>query len=80
MRGVLNLLEKYIAMMKEGILKLGTSIDWTTEYKTMNPDYWRRTQLSFIQLYQKGFMYRVRIQLTGVRVMKRQLPMQKSTM
>ena len=51
------LVEKYIAMMKEGILKLGASIDWTTEYKTMNPDYWRRTQLSFILLYQKGYMY-----------------------
>jgi len=51
------LVEKYIAMMKEGILKLGASIDWTTEYRTMDPDYWRRTQLSFIQLYQKGFMY-----------------------
>jgi valyl-tRNA synthetase len=51
------LVDKYIAMMKEGILKLGASIDWTTEYKTMNPDYWRRTQLSFIELYQKGFMY-----------------------
>lgn len=52
------LVEKYIAMMKEGILKLGCSIDWTTEYKTMDPDYWRRTQLSFILLYLKGFMYR----------------------
>ena len=53
----MTLVEKYIAMMKEGILKLGASIDWTTEYRTMDPDYWRRTQLSFIQLYQKGFMY-----------------------
>ncbi len=51
------LVEKYIAMMKEGILKLGASIDWTTEYKTMDPDYWRRTQLSFIMLYEKGYMY-----------------------
>ncbi len=51
------LVEKYIAMMKEGILKLGCSIDWTTEYKTMDSDYWRRTQLSFILLHQKGFMY-----------------------
>ena len=53
----IELVEKYIAMMKEGILKMGASIDWTTEYKTMDPDYWRRTQLSFIQLHQKGFMY-----------------------
>ncbi len=52
------LVERYIAMMKEGILKLGCSIDWTTEYKTMNPDYWRRTQLSFILLQKSGFMYR----------------------
>lgn len=52
-----ELVEKYIGMMKEGILKLGCSIDWTTEYRTMNPDYWRRTQLSFILLHKKGFIY-----------------------
>jgi valyl-tRNA synthetase len=51
------LVEKYIAMMKEGVLKLGSSIDWTTEYRTMDSNYWRCTQLSFIQLYQKGYMY-----------------------
>jgi valyl-tRNA synthetase len=53
----IELVEKYIAMMKEGLLKMGASIDWTTEYKTMNPDYWRRTQLSFVLLNKKGFMY-----------------------
>jgi len=52
-----ELVEKYIGMMKEGILRLGCSIDWTTEYRTMDSDYWRRTQLSFILLYKKGFMY-----------------------
>ena len=52
-----ELVEKYIAMMKEGVIRLGCSVDWTTEYRTMNPDYWRRTQLSFIILYNKGFMY-----------------------
>ena len=54
----MELVEQYIAIMKEGILKLGCSIDWTTEYRTMDPDYWRRTQLSFILLHKKGFMYR----------------------
>ena len=53
----IELVEKYIAMMKEGILRLGCSIDWTTEYRTMDPDYWRRTQLSFILLHKKGYMY-----------------------
>ncbi len=52
-----ELVEKYIAMMKEGVIQLGCSVDWTTEYRTMDPDYWRRTQLSFIILYKKGFMY-----------------------
>ena len=52
-----QLVEKYIAIMKKGVVRLGCSIDWTTEYRTMNPDYWRRTQLSFILLYKKGFMY-----------------------
>ena len=49
--------EKYIGIMKTAIKRLGCSIDWTTEYKTMNPDYWRRTQLSFVLLYKKGFIY-----------------------
>ncbi|MBS7633111.1 valine--tRNA ligase [Candidatus Bathyarchaeota archaeon] len=49
---------KYIDMMKADIIRLGESIDWSTEYKTMNPDYWRRTQLSYILLHEKGFMYR----------------------
>ena len=52
-----QLIEKYIAIMKDAILKLGCSIDWTTEYRTMNPDYWRRTQLSFILLHKKSYIY-----------------------
>ncbi|MEM3597163.1 MAG: valine--tRNA ligase [Candidatus Bathyarchaeia archaeon] len=52
-----ELVEKYIAMMKESVVRLGCSVDWTTEYRTMDPDYWRRTQLSFIILYKKGFIY-----------------------
>jgi valyl-tRNA synthetase len=53
-----TLVNKYIDVMKNAITRLGCSIDWTTEYKTMNPDYWRRTQLSFILLHKKGFIYR----------------------
>jgi valyl-tRNA synthetase len=53
----IEIVDKYIAIMKEGILRLGCSIDWKTEYRTMDPDYWRRTQLSFILLHKKGYMY-----------------------
>ena len=30
-----EIVEKYIALMKEGILRLGCSIGWTTENRTM---------------------------------------------
>ncbi len=52
-----NFVNKYIGIMKEAVKRLGCSIDWTTEYKTMDPDYWRRTQLSFILLHNKGMIY-----------------------
>ena len=50
--------EENIKAMKEAIKRLGYSIDWSLEYKTMDPDYWRRTQLSFVILYRKGYIYR----------------------
>jgi len=53
-----QVINKYIDIMKKAIIRLGCSVDWTTEYKTMNPDYWRRTQLSFILLYNKGLIYK----------------------
>ena len=49
--------DKYIDIMRTAIKRLGCSIDWTTEYQTRNPDYWRRTQLSFIKLYKKDYIY-----------------------
>jgi valyl-tRNA synthetase len=49
--------DKYIGIMKTAVKQLGCSNDWTTEYRTMDPDYWRRTQLSFILLYKKGYIY-----------------------
>jgi len=48
---------KYIGVMKKAITRLGCSIDWAIEYKTMDPNYWGKTQLSFVLLYRKGFIY-----------------------
>jgi valyl-tRNA synthetase len=53
-----QLISKYIGVMKTAVIRLGCSVDWTTEYRTMDPDYWKRTQLSFIQLYKKGLIYK----------------------
>jgi len=53
-----QVIDKYIAIMKKAIIQLGCSVDWTTEYKTMNSSYWKNTQLSFIQLHKKGLIYK----------------------
>jgi valyl-tRNA synthetase len=53
-----QVINKYIGIMKKAIIRLGCSVDWTTEYKTMNPNYWKNTQLSFIQLHKKGLIYK----------------------
>lgn len=50
--------EQFIGKMKNAIQRFGYSIDWSTEYRTMNPDYWKRTQLSFLKLHKKGLIYR----------------------
>ncbi len=49
--------DKYIDIMRTAIKRLGCSIDWTTEYQTRNPEYWRKTQLSFILLYNRNYIY-----------------------
>ena len=53
-----KLSEEYISKMKEDIVRLGTSCDWNLEYRTMDPAYYKLTQLSFIILYKSGYMYR----------------------
>lgn len=50
--------EQYIRIMKDSIIRLGCSIDWTLEYKSMDPRYWRKTQLSFLMLYGKDLIYK----------------------
>ncbi|MDI9619777.1 MAG: valine--tRNA ligase [Candidatus Nezhaarchaeota archaeon] len=53
-----KLTEEWIKPMKESIKRLGFSVDWSLEYKTMDPGYWRKTQLSFVLLHEKGLIYK----------------------
>ncbi len=53
-----QLTEDNIKHMKEEMKSLGFSIDWSTEYRTMDPTYYSRTQKSFVRLYNKGLIYR----------------------
>ena len=36
---------------------MGYSQDWTREFVTMNPEYMRRTQYSFLKMYEDGLIY-----------------------
>src|SRR5213593_2176644 len=53
-----ELTEEYISKMKQTIIRLGISTDWKLEYRTMDPSYYKLTQLSFIRLYNTGYLYR----------------------
>jgi valyl-tRNA synthetase len=47
-----------IEKMKTQMQSLGFSQDWSREFVTMTPGYRRKTQLSFLKLYEKGLIYR----------------------
>ena len=50
--------EKNIENMKSQLKKLGLSIDWDREISTCSPDYYKHQQLFFLELYDKGLVYR----------------------
>ena len=43
-----------IEEMKSTMQELGFSQDWSAEYRTMNPEYWGKTQESFIAMAEDG--------------------------
>ena len=50
--------EQNISNMKTQLKKLGLSIDWDREISTCSPDYYKHQQLFFLELYDKGLVYR----------------------
>ncbi len=50
--------EKNISVMKEQLKKLGLSIDWDREISTCDEQYYKHQQLFFIEMYEKGLVYR----------------------
>ncbi|MBE6508007.1 MAG: valine--tRNA ligase [Methanobrevibacter sp.] len=53
----IDLTTKNIASMKADMRAMGYSQDWTREFVTMNPEYMRRTQYSFLKMYEDGLIY-----------------------
>ena len=49
---------KNIETMKNQLKKLGLSIDWNREISTCNEDYYKHQQSFFLELFDKGLVYR----------------------
>jgi len=50
--------EKNILVMKNQLKELGLSIDWDREISTSSPEYYKHQQIFFLELYEKGLVYR----------------------
>ena len=50
--------EKNISIMRDQLKKLGLSIDWDREISTCSSDYYIHQQKFFLDLYDKGLVYR----------------------
>ncbi|MDC3006912.1 leucine--tRNA ligase [Candidatus Pelagibacter sp.] len=50
--------EENIQTMKNQLKKLGLSIDWEREISTCSPNYYKHQQKIFLELYDKGLVYR----------------------
>jgi len=50
--------EKNISVMKEQLKRIGLSIDWDREISTCSEDYYKHQQKFFLELYDKGLVYR----------------------
>ena len=50
--------ESNILNMKTQLMKLGLSIDWDREISTCSPEYYKHQQEFFLELYDKGLVYR----------------------
>src|SRR3989344_4531350 len=50
--------KKNIADMREDIRSLGISYDWTREFATWDPGYYRWNQWFFVKMFEKGMAYK----------------------
>lgn len=52
-----DLTSQNIEKMRETMMRLGFSIDWSNEFVTMEPEYFVKTQKSFVQMYDMDRIY-----------------------
>lgn len=52
--------EEMIAKMRDSMVKMGYSPDWRYQYRTMDPEYHKKVQLSLLRMHGKGMVYRAK--------------------
>ncbi|MDD1661325.1 MAG: valine--tRNA ligase [Methanomicrobiales archaeon] len=52
-----ELTAKNIELMRATLRRLGFSTDWSNEYITMRPEYFGKTQKSFLKMFHAGYIY-----------------------
>jgi len=50
--------ESNISVMKQQLKKMGLSLDWDREISTCSEEYYKHQQIFFLELYEKGLVYR----------------------
>jgi valyl-tRNA synthetase len=53
----IDLTKENIGLMKDQMESIGFSQDWSREYITMTPEYMKKTQYSFLEMFNKGLIY-----------------------
>ena len=53
-----NMVKDCIKTFKSQLMKLGYSFDWSREFATTDPEYYKWTQWQFLQFYKKGMAYK----------------------
>lgn len=52
-----DLTSNNIEKMRDTLRRMAFSVDWSNEYITMRPEYFKKTQLSFLRMLKSGYIY-----------------------